>query len=154
MIGANVLNGSFVQFCIMILLGAGSSVPFGIPGMAGFTKLFIKKNPDFSAFISKIEGAISKSKDTIGVSIPFDLETLLSVLSDLSGVTDKPISIPTASLLLTNGLSIKKAREKYGDKASLALEKLMKFIFDTCMKPIKEGQEEGNFRSLNRFLAH
>jgi len=94
----------------MILLGAGSSVPFGISGMAGFTEQFVKKNRDLSQFISKIKDAIVKSEEMIGVSLPFDLETLLSVLNDLSGVMDKKsISMPTASLLLTDRLSIKEA---------------------------------------------
>lgn len=138
----------------MILFGAGSSVPFDIPGMAGFTEQFIDKNKDISGFIMNIKDAISKSEEIVGISFSFDLETLLSVLNDLSGVTrEKTISIPTASLLLKERLVIKTAREKYGDTASSALERLTEFIFEVCMHPIKKGQEEGNFRFLNRFYG-
>ena len=95
-----------------------------------------------------------KSEEMIGIPFPFDLEILLSVLNDLSGVADKKaISLPTASLLLAEGKNIKAARKEYGEKALQALDRLMRFIFDVCMKPIKKGQREGNFRFLNDFYG-
>ena len=139
---------------IMILFGAGSSVPFGIPGMAEFTLRFLEENRDLSAFIRRIRKSIMKSEEMIGVSFPFDLETLLSVLNDLSGITDKkPISLPTASLLLAEGKKFKAAQKEYGEKALQALDRLVRFIFDVCMKPVKKGQKEGNFRHLNNFYG-
>jgi hypothetical protein len=138
----------------MILFGAGSSVPFGIPGMAGFTEQFVSGNKGISEFLNEIEEAIRQSEKMVGISLPFDLETLLSVLNDLSGTTDeKPISIPTVSLLLKQNLNITKAREKYGNEASSTLEKLREFIFKKCMQPIKKGEEEGTFDFLNRFYG-
>jgi len=135
----------------MILLGAGSSVPFGIPGMAGFTIQFIEESKKVSYFLSNIEHAINKTEELVGISLPFDLETLLSVLNDLS--SEKKISIPTASLMLREGLNIKRLRAKYGKVASSTLERLRQFIFRTCMKPIKEGRAEGNFGFLDRFYG-
>jgi len=138
----------------MILFGAGVSTPFNIPGMLGFTEQFTVENKDIAEFIMNIKGAISHSEEMIGISISFDLETLLSVLNDLSGlIREKPISIPTTSLLLKEGLSIKAAREKYGDDATSALETLRYFIFNTCMEPIRRGNEEGNFKFLDRFYG-
>ena len=65
----------------------------------------------------------------IGISLPFDLETLLSVLTDLSGVTsEKPISILTSSLMLKQDLKIQEAREKYQDEASLAFKRLKDYV--------------------------
>lgn len=138
----------------MILFGAGASTPFNIPGMIGFTEQFIAENEDISKFVVNIKDAVSHSEEMVGISISFDLETLLSVLNDLSGVMkEKPISIPTASLLLKEGLSIRAAREKYGNDATSALETLRYFIFNKCMEPIKKGKEEGNFKFLDRFYG-
>jgi DNA polymerase III epsilon subunit-like protein len=81
-----MLNDLLVYIISMILFGAGSSVPFEIPGMTGFTEQFIAKNKDMSEFIMNIKDAISKSEEMIGISLPFDLETLLSVLNDLSNM--------------------------------------------------------------------
>lgn len=79
----------------MILLGAGSSIPFNIPGMIGFTndfKNFIKRDKDLIGFINEIEDTTIKSEQIIGTSISFDLETLLSILTDLSAIQpEKPI---------------------------------------------------------------
>lgn len=135
----------------MILFGAGSSVPFGIPGMAGFTARFVEQNKDISHFIENIEDAVTKSEELVGISLSFDLETLLSILNDLS--SEKKISIPTASLLLKEGLNIKKARAEYGEVASSTLERLREFIFRSCMQPVRKGREEGNFRFLDRFYG-
>lgn len=141
----------------MILFGAGSSVPFDIPGMMGFTtqfKHFIEDSESRFSFIQDIEDAISKTEEIIGISISFDLETLLSLLTDLSGViSEKPISIPTASFLLKNGLNIKSAREKHKENAFDILNKLRDFIFKVCMKPIKNGRDSGNFKFLDRFYG-
>ena len=81
----------------MILLGAGSSIPFGIPGMKGSTDQFIATHGE-SELIAKIREAIDKSAETIGVRFSFDLESLLSVLNDLSGAKKEKPS------LCTNGL--------------------------------------------------
>jgi len=119
------------------LFDAGASVPFGIPGMEGFTERFIKEHKDLSPFIFRIRNSIVKSEEMVGISLPFDLETLLSVLNDLSGVSDKKsISLPTTSLLLAEGKNIKEARKEYGKKAFLAHDRLMKFIFDACLPKI------------------
>jgi hypothetical protein len=138
----------------MILLGAGSSVPFDVPGMEGFTKRFIAEKKDLSGFICHIAEAINQSKEILGFELPFDLETLLAVLNDLSGSADeKPISIPTASLLLKETLSIKAAREKYGDQSQQALVTLREFMFDVCMQPIDDGRKSGHFQILNSFYG-
>ena len=108
----------------MILFGAGASTPFGIPGMKEFTDQFVRNNVDLSEFLTSINEGISKSKEYIGTDLPFDLETLLSVLNDLSGVTnEKPVSIPTTSLLLNMGLSLNKAKEKFGLLGTILLGK-------------------------------
>jgi len=141
----------------MIIFGAGSSVPFDIPGMMGFTEAFkhsIKNDTEISVFVEGIEDAISQTGDIIGISLSFDLETLLSVLTDLSGATnEKPISIPTASLLLKQGLKINEARKKYQDKASSTLKELRDYVFKKCMRPIKEGKKEGSFQFLDKFYG-
>ena len=138
----------------MILFGAGSSVPFDIPGMTEFTEKFIDKNKDMSEFLMNIKDAIDKSEEMVGISFSFDLETLLSVLNDLSGVMkEKPITIPTTSLLLEQGLNIKIARGKFRDKATVALERLREFIFNTCMQPNRAGKEKGDFEFLDRFYG-
>lgn len=138
----------------MILLGAGSSVPFDIPGMTGFTELFLSKHEETYKVIAIIKDAIGKSKNVVGIEFSFDLETLLSVLNDLAGVKpQKPISVPTACLLIGENLNIKGARDKYGSEASQALEKLTAFIFSKCMQPIRKGKEVGNFSSLDRFYG-
>jgi hypothetical protein len=138
----------------MILLGAGSSIPFDIPGMRGFTDRFFAEHKEKSDLINNIRDAIEKSGEIIGISFSFDLETLLSVLNDLSGVKpEKPISIATASLLITEGLNTKTARKEYEDEASSTLDKLTEFIFKTCMEPIRKGRKEGNFGFLNSFYG-
>lgn len=149
--GSEILNNLSVQDYHMILFGAGSSVPFGIPGMTGFTTQFIEESKDISHFIGNLEDAINQSQELIGISLSFDLETLLSVLNDLS--SEKKISIPTASLLLREGLNTKEARARYGEDASSTLKRLREFIFRICMKPIKKGREEGNFGFLDRFYG-
>jgi len=138
----------------MILFGAGSSIPFDIPGMAGFTKRFIARNDDITEFMTKIGKSISNSEEIIGVPLSFDLEALLSILNDLSEAKpEKPISIATASLLVEQGLDIKTAREKYGDVASTAFDRLRKFIFKICMQPIRKGERKRNFGFLDRFYG-
>jgi hypothetical protein len=142
----------------MILLGAGSSVPFGIPGMEGFVTRFLNQGillwPDLNECVNSIKGAIDESVTAIGFRLTFDLETLLAVLSDLSGdAKKKPISIPTATLLLKESLNIEKARLKYSDKATLTLDRLREFIFSECMQPIENGKEKGNFGTLDWFYG-
>ena len=143
----------------MILFGAGSSVPFGIPGMSGFTKQFLASYESSSGsgiteFLNAIQGAIGLSEQMVGISFSFDLESLLSVLNDLSeAMSEKPISIPTASLLLKEKLNIKAARDKYRGQASIVLDSLRNFVFQKCMEPIKRGKQKGNFKFLNRFYG-
>jgi len=141
----------------MIIFGAGASVPFGIPGMVGFTAQYKKSfrdNKEVTNLLNVIEKAINHSGETVGISISFDLESLLSVLTDLSGtMNEKPISVPTASLLIREKLSIDEARRKYMNTASFALDKLREFIFNKCIQPIKKGKQEGNFRFLDYFFG-
>jgi len=155
----NYLNSKYLTIeleSFMIVLGAGASVPFDIPGMAGFTEQYkkLQDNEEVIKLINVIENAINNSGKTVGVSFSFDLESLLSVLTDLSGtMNEKPISVPTASLLIREKLTIDEARRKYMDTASFALDKLREFIFNKCIQPIKKGKQEGNFRFLDYFLA-
>lgn len=138
----------------MILLGAGASTPFEIPSMIGFTNQFMVENQDKWSIVLEIREALKNSKDFIGTSIQFDLEALLSVLNDLSGLMkEKPISIPTASLLLKKNLTLQAAREKYGPEAESALGTLKLFIFNTCMQPIRTCRKEQSFKSLDRFYG-
>lgn len=139
----------------MIIFGAGSSVPFGIPGMVGFTEGFkasIKSDTQLSSFIEGIEDTIGQSKEMVGTSIPFDLETLLSILTDLSATSEgKPISIPTVTVLLKEGITIQEAYERYRQKSITGLQRLRDYIFEKCMKPIKKGKEKGDFSFLDQF---
>lgn len=138
----------------MILFGAGSSVPFGIPGMLDFTTEFLEtKEYDFE-LVEVIRDAIESSDQTIGLVLPFDLESLLSVLTDLSEIKpQKPISAATVALLLRKKLTIKKARTKYKDGARSTYSKLNEFIFNTCMRPIKEGKKKGDLSFFNKFYG-
>lgn len=136
----------------MILLGAGSSVPFDIPGMQGFTDQFLATEK--SDLLTRIADSIPKSRETVGVPIPLDLETLLSVLTDLSGASeDKPISLATMSFLLANSTNIEQAREKFGGESLRTLKKLKTCVFNTCMKPIKTGKMSGSYSSLDSFYG-
>ena len=136
----------------MILFGAGSSIPFNIPGMKGFTEEFLKRNK--SNLLNAVRDAIDLSGETVGIDMSFDLESLLSVLSDLSGeAKEKPISLPTASFLLTHKTTKKEATKEYGKEALSTLQELRLFIFNTCMEPIKRGEREGSFGFLNRFYG-
>jgi hypothetical protein len=120
----------------MILFGAGSSVPFGIPGMADFTKEFLETGKYDPDIVEVVKNAIANSDQTIGLVLPFDLESLLSVLNDLAEIKpQKPISVATVALLLRKKLTIKKAREKYKDGARSTYAKLNEFVFNTCMRP-------------------
>ena len=135
------------------MFGAGSSVPFDIPGMVGFTDRFVQKYGE-SPLINDIRDAMGESEEIIGIPFSFDLETLLSVLTDLSGAKPKkPISVATSTLLIKHGLNIETARKKYRSKASSSLVKLTEFIFNTCLAPIKKGKKDGNFKFLNNFYG-
>ena len=129
----------------MLLLGAGSSVPLGIPGMVGFTTQFIdsiRTEDDSYNFIMDIKEGTTRSEKNIGITTSFDLEIFLSILTDLSGTSpEKPISIPTASFLIDKCVSIIQAREKYKNIASPLLTNLRYFIFTLCMEPIRKGEE-------------
>jgi hypothetical protein len=148
-----MLNPDSTLVIVMILFGAGSSVPFDIPGMEGFTKQFLDRYKDKYSFIINIGEAIEESEGIIGFPLSFDLETLLAVLNDLSGEKKKPISVPTTSLLLKEKLKLHEAREKYGKDGSSALIDLEEFIFNSCMQPIKNGKKEGNFKLFDLFYG-
>ena len=144
----------------MILLGAGSSVPFEIPGMLGFTENFkehieSKDNDDFNNLLSKIEESISKSEEILDISLSFDLEMLLSILTDLSGaIGGKPITIPTSSFLIYHHFDhIGNARKEYGSNSLSLLNLLRDFIFKICIDPIEKGKNEGNFHFLDHFYG-
>ena len=121
--------------------------------MVGFTDRFIQKYGE-SPLINNIRDAMGESEEIIGIPFSFDLETLLSVLTDLSGAKPKkPISVATSTLLIKHGLNIETARKKYRSKASSSLVKLTEFIFNTCLAPIKKGKKDGNFKFLNNFYG-
>ena len=134
----------------MILFGAGLSVPFGIPGMQGFTQKFIEENMDINDFLQLLNDAVNKTEETVGISLTFDLEVLLSILNDLSGRREKAISMPTASLLMSHRLTLYEARKEYGPQALITLQKLQSFIFTTCLKPTKEVND---YNLLNLFYG-
>jgi len=88
----------------VILLGAGASVPFGIPDMKGFVDGFEKylssiDEQNLCDFLEEIENALQNSQRLIGTKIEFDLESLMIVLQDLTS-KDRPISIPTLAFMI------------------------------------------------------
>jgi hypothetical protein len=145
----------------LILLGAGSSVPFGIPAMKKFAELFKEKitdKPALSQLFNNIEAALSNSNLTVGYNITFDLESLMVVLQDIASDINRPISLPTFAFMLGSDSKskerqsvndIKSLRVAFGQDASKLLADLQYFIFDTCFEPIRKGQKEKTFRLLD-----
>ena len=153
-----------------ILLGAGSSTPFGIPAMKQFVLNFkleiasdsTSKGREINDFLGQIELALDESEKLVGTRIPFDLESLMVVLEDLVARKDKPISAPTFALMLhlimkkrmeVGSYNIKDARRTFSDKAEELLDRLRKFIFANCVKPIEVGHELRNFNFLDLIFA-
>ncbi len=141
----------------MILLGAGSSVPFRIPDMKKFVEMFKEglwkeeQATELSQLTLQIESALEKSQKLIGTRIRFDLESLMVVLQDLVGAKDTPISAPTfvfmSHLLEQKNMeigtyNIEDVRKTFGKRAESLLVHLQKFIFGLCMNPIEIGQKD------------
>lgn len=147
----------------MIFLGAGASAPLGIPAMKGFVKRFEEKiNDDQLKFLcNEIKSSTDRAGEFIGRDITFDLESLMAVLEDVSGVPKKlSISPPTIAFIscqMEKGKlkrwNIEESRKIFGEDATRMLNELRLFIFNTCMKPIWEGQKMGNLTPLVRYYG-
>lgn len=138
----------------MILLGAGSSVPFGIPDMKAFVELFKKEvtstRPELQSLLSAIEQAMNGSERLIGSKIEFDLESLMVVLQDLAKRNGEPISAPTFALTLylvsdkgksVETYNVENVRKTFGTKAKELLSLLQSHISTQCMRPINIGKK-------------
>jgi hypothetical protein len=150
----------------MILLGAGTSVPFEIPDMKGFVEGFRKESesegPPLHNLLVQIESALDNSEEVIGCKMPFDLESLMSVLQDLT-VEDRPISLPTFAFMLhtmsrkgmeVGAYNIKDVRKRYHVSAKRLLKRLQNYVFKVCLKPIRKGQRSRRgFSFLDRFYG-
>jgi len=134
----------------MILLGAGSSAPFGIPTMKGFVS---KIETDVSAgndenekkLISLLKESMEHAKEYVGTSFTYDLESLMAVLESLA---EKRPSVPAMAFVChasSTGLITKPkfadAEEKFGKTARTLLVKVKKLVFQEAVKPVKERQE-------------
>jgi hypothetical protein len=150
----------------MILLGAGASAPLRIPTMEGFVKIFEEKirensSKEIMSLYEEIKRSIERSEGLIDRVISFDLESLMAVLEDLSGIREKRMfSPPTLAFLLSqlNKGNLKRAavnevRVKFGNNARKMLEKLRYMIFDSCMKSIMEGEENGSYAFLAQYYG-
>jgi len=138
---------------IMILLGAGASTPFEVPTMRQFTQDYkeaVEGTPE-GKFISDIEEALYSSEQNIGGKMPFDLETLLCVLTDLT--QERLISSPTSAYLMHNKQGLMEFREEKNVIASKSLSILRQFIFRKCMHPVKIAQENEDFSHFNNFYG-
>lgn len=150
----------------LILLGAGSSVPFGIPAMKKFVELFKKEignDPDLASLLIDIESALNGSDRLIGYDVVFDLESLMVVLQDVASKVDKPISAPTFAFILSliskkdkqiGEYNIRSVRKRFGREAQKLLKRLQVFIFKKCIEPINKGQKENDgFSFLDMFYG-
>lgn len=153
----------------MILLGAGSSVPFGIPAMKSFIEQFkeeIKDEHNLQGLFTAIETGLRESPSLIGYNIDFDLESLMVVLEDLASDTNRPISLPTFSFLLNsisevekrgfnrNMFHVRNLRNVFGAIASEMLKLLRCFIFNKCIQPIRIGQKNNDsYKFLDQFYG-
>jgi len=137
----------------MILLGAGASVPFGIPAMYDFTLQFERGlNSDEKRFVEAIKESLQKSNSTIGFHLTYDLETLMAFLSDVSEErSSKPISVVTANHLVYNKLNIYDVKKRDRDLAKRILTSLKYLILKKCMYPIDFGIRERTFMFLDKF---
>lgn len=152
---------------ILILLGAGSSSPFGIPAMGKFVEMFeghllSSEDSTLSSFLMQIRNAFSDSQNLVGTRITFDLESLMVILQDLT-TKDRPISTPTFAFMLQamsnkgkeiGAYNIENIRKTYSEQASRVLRLLRNFVFNVCMEPIKAGQRSNDsFSFLDRFFG-
>jgi len=170
----------------MIFLGAGASVPLGIHAMDGFVGVFERKIVDlekesevlredavgsmlddiaelknFTFVYREIERSITNSEELIDRVISFDLESLMAVLEDISGIREKrAVSLPTLAFILSQfnkgtlkKATIKEAKEKFGKDALKMLERLRYTIFDVCMKPVVEGQRIGSYATFAKYYG-
>jgi hypothetical protein len=148
----------------LILLGAGSSVPFGIPAMKKFVENFKEKiadKPSLLRLFVGIDSALKNSKELVGYNVDFDLESLMVVLQDLASDINRPISLPTFAFMLISitknkefakEINVKLLRDSFGQEAKQLLETLQCFIFDMCFEPIRKGQKDtSSFTFLNLF---
>jgi len=137
----------------MILFGAGSSIPFEIPTMATFTKDFKEaiRDTENEKLILHIEEAINEADQYIGAKIPYDLETLLSILTDIT--TERIITPPTAILLIKNQTNIKQFRENHNKVAKECLKILKQFIFKKCINPVAEARKSRDYTYFNYFYG-
>jgi len=103
-----------------------------------------------SDLLGQIELALSNSEMLVGSKIQFDLESLMVVLQDLDANKDNPISAPTFAFMLhlitqknkeIGTYNIENVRKTFGKRAKKLLDRLRKFIFKLCMKPIGIGQK-------------
>lgn len=137
----------------MILLGAGTSVPFGIPAMKKFVELFKQEIENKSALknlFQYIESSLNDSERLIGYKVSFDLESLMVVLKDLAIEGDKPISPATFAFTLflisskeaaLRDYNIKSVRDRFAADAKELLGYLQSFVFEKCIAPIRKGQQ-------------
>jgi len=148
----------------MILLGAGASAPLGIPTMEGFVRRFegeIKGDTEIEFLYEDIKRSIIKSEESIDVALTFDLESLMAVLEDISGIQEKrTVSLPTFAFLLSQfkegklkSLAVKEAREIFGENGRKMLKKLRSTIFNVCMEPILKGEREGSHAALAKYFG-
>jgi hypothetical protein len=99
----------------LILLGAGTSVPFGIPAMKKFVELFkeeIKNRPELAPLFQRIETALINSDLLVGYRVDFDLESVMAVLRDIANF-DSPVSFPTFAFTLSLISGTKKPIKEY-----------------------------------------
>lgn len=137
----------------MILLGAGASVPFGIPAMYDFTLLFENSlSLEEKKFVESMKNSLQKSSLLMGFHSTYDLETLMAFLSDVSEERSlKPISLVTANHLVYNKLDIQELRRQHKDLAKKILNALEYLILKKCMSPVDFGIKEGSFMFLDKF---
>ena len=147
----------------MIFLGAGASVPLGIPAMKGFVQAFeieVKKNEELEPLYKNIETSIEESEELIDTRVTFDLESLMAVLEDISGVIEKrTVSLPTLAFVLhqfRNGKleepTINAARQFFGGNAKKMLRRLRLTIFNVCMNPIAKGERDGHYAGFVKYF--
>jgi hypothetical protein len=146
----------------MILFGAGSSVPFGIPAMKPFVAQFketIAKDVHQKSLLTHIESALENSEKLVGANLEFDLESLMVVLQDLSS-GNRPVSLPTFALMLYSlenkyiqEHNTETLRDVFCVEAKELLQRLQLFIFEKCIEPIKAGQKNNSYLFLDLFYG-
>jgi len=124
--------------------------------MQSFTEQFhdIIVDENHIRLLNIIRDDAEKYQETIGIKITYDLETLLSVLTDLSGTTcQKAISAPTASFLINEDYPLQESLKEFSEDSKEILKTLRSFIFEKCMKPIRIGKERGTYSFLDQFYG-